>query len=247
MAEQISQNVVNEAQSMGDPSPIDVSASSTQPSGAGGEALPENSNANPRSSNEQAFSTNEIASAAPDVESSVVTDTESSKLQDANSTAAQATGSADDLKSAPVNSERKSSDQAGLENAAEHLTNGDTASHVASEDGQISSIPEHGVGSDTDISRPGSVDPSKEDATRHERSNSIKKPASFKSVSVTKSFLAKAAGTPVPTKTGEKSRSSRTMFPIYNANPFNSSILKPGSCPGSADSQTSPCSKVGKW
>lgn len=247
MAEQISQNVVNEAQSMGDPSPIDVSASSTQPSGAGGEALPENSNANPKSSNEEAFSTNETASAAPNVDSTVITDTGSSKLRDVNSTEAQAMGSADDLRSAPLDSERKSSDQAGLDNAAEHLTNGDTASHIASEDGQISSIPEHGVGSDTDISRPGSVDPTKEDATRHERSNSIKKPTSFKSVSVTKSFLAKAAGAPVPTKTGDKSISNRNLFAVGNANPFRSTILKPGSCPGSANSQTSPCSQVRKW
>ncbi|KAL1303506.1 hypothetical protein AAFC00_006881 [Neodothiora populina] len=49
------------------------------------------------------------------------------------------------------------------------------------------------AGSDTDTSRARSVDQSKED-TSHPRSTSVKKPASFKPVSVTKTFLAKTAG-----------------------------------------------------
>jgi hypothetical protein len=46
-------------------------------------------------------------------------------------------------------------------------------------------------GSDTDTSRPDTADPSK-DAKGHARTSSVKKPASFKPVSVTKSFLAKS-------------------------------------------------------
>ncbi|KAL5117931.1 hypothetical protein ACEQ8H_004250 [Pleosporales sp. CAS-2024a] len=57
-------------------------------------------------------------------------------------------------------------------------------------------------GSDTDISRPGSVDQSKRDAN-HVRTNSMKKPSTFKSVSVTKNFLKSAVAAPA-TRSGEK-------------------------------------------
>jgi hypothetical protein len=76
--------------------------------------------------------------------------------------------------------------------------NGDSDDHSASEDVAVSG------GSDTDISRPGSVDQTKERHEGHLRSNSMKKPVSFKSVSVTKSFLAKSV-TPTPSaRPGEK-------------------------------------------
>ena len=51
-----------------------------------------------------------------------------------------------------------------------------------------------------DISGP--VDKLSADASRHVRSNSLKKPASFKAVSVTKNFLAKAAAGSLPGKLG---------------------------------------------
>jgi hypothetical protein len=57
-------------------------------------------------------------------------------------------------------------------------------------------------GSDTDISRPGSVDQSKQDPN-HVRTNSMKKPSTFKSVSVTKNFLKSAVSTPTA-RPGEK-------------------------------------------
>jgi hypothetical protein len=57
-------------------------------------------------------------------------------------------------------------------------------------------------GSDTDISRPGSVDQSKRDPN-HVRTNSMKKPSTFKSVSVTKNFLKSAVSTPTA-RPGEK-------------------------------------------
>lgn len=82
-------------------------------------------------------------------------------------------------------------------------------------DGGISG--EDGVGSDTDTSRAGSVDQSKEE-NRHLRSNSVKKPTSFKAVSVTKTFLAKTAGTtatpPVVPKVGNKSPVAATLQPV---------------------------------
>ena len=56
------------------------------------------------------------------------------------------------------------------------------------------------VGSDTDTGAPLKTDSANSDGInyqRHVRSNSVKKPTSFKAVSVTKNFLAKA-GTPTP-------------------------------------------------
>lgn len=57
------------------------------------------------------------------------------------------------------------------------------------------------VGSDTDIGvRPRSDSIAKDDSEHqhHARSNSVKKPALFKAVSVTKNFLAKAGTPAVP-------------------------------------------------
>ena len=72
--------------------------------------------------------------------------------------------------------------------------NGDSGEQSGAESLQVNG--EAVSGSDTDISRPGSVDPFKQDAG-NARTNSTKKPTAFKSVSVTKSFLAKsAASTP---------------------------------------------------
>lgn len=64
-------------------------------------------------------------------------------------------------------------------------------------------------GSDTDSSRP--------DASKVARSGSVKKPLSFKPVSITKSFLAKSAttpgSTPPPVKIAEKRAPTRLNFP----------------------------------
>lgn len=77
---------------------------------------------------------------------------------------------------------------------SEALQNGDSGEQSGAESLHVNG--EAASGSDTDISRPGSVDPSKQD-TGNVRTSSTKRPAAFKSVSVTKSFLAKsAASTP---------------------------------------------------
>ncbi|KAI9845291.1 MAG: hypothetical protein M1838_001791 [Thelocarpon superellum] len=63
-------------------------------------------------------------------------------------------------------------------------------------------------GSDTDTTRHDALDGAEKDETdgsRHVRSNSLKKPATFKAVSVTKNFLAKAAAGAIPaSKLGDK-------------------------------------------
>jgi hypothetical protein len=58
-------------------------------------------------------------------------------------------------------------------------------------------------GSDTDISRPGSVDQSKRDGS-HVRTSSAAKKQPFKSVSVTKSFLAKTVTSTPAARPGDK-------------------------------------------
>ncbi|KAF2671862.1 hypothetical protein BT63DRAFT_411203 [Microthyrium microscopicum] len=74
-------------------------------------------------------------------------------------------------------------------------------------------------GSDTDSSKPDTV-AQKDGVAGHARSNSVKKPVSFKSVSVTKNFLAKAAvATPV-------ARSGEKAIPSTQSSPLTSS-LKP--------------------
>ena len=128
MAEQVTNDAVKEAQSVGRPAPIDDSASSTNTRAAHGDA----------------------------------TATTSSTASEPSSIATNATG-----------------------DAAEHA--------VADASG----------GSDTDISRPGSVDQSKRDAG-HVRANSMKKPSTFKSVSVTKNFLAKSVVSTPTARPGEK-------------------------------------------
>ncbi|KAF2645343.1 hypothetical protein P280DRAFT_117523 [Massarina eburnea CBS 473.64] len=90
---------------------------------------------------------------------------------------------------------------AGPSETKEQLANGDAGENSASEAQQAAA--EGSGGSDTDISRPGSVDQAQR-AASHLRTNSIKKPTSFKSVSVTKNFLAKTVvSTPAP-RSGEK-------------------------------------------
>lgn len=78
------------------------------------------------------------------------------------------------------------------------LVNGHAISHAIRDDSVISTSPDATGGFESDM---------KQGEGRHERSNSIaKKPASFKSVSVTKNFLAKTgvAATPISKTLGEK-------------------------------------------
>lgn len=77
---------------------------------------------------------------------------------------------------------------------------------------------EGSVGSDTDTSRPLTSDPANKyqpEGPHHARSNSIKKPATFKAVSVTKNFLAKAGTTAAPAVKG--TGDSGISLPNHNA------------------------------
>lgn len=80
--------------------------------------------------------------------------------------------------------------------------NGDAGETSATE--SLNAAGEVSGGSDTDISRPGSVDPTKQPGGHLRTNSSLKKPASFKSVSVTKNFLAKSAVSTPVARPGDK-------------------------------------------
>ena len=86
-------------------------------------------------------------------------------------------------------------------NGADATLNGDTGDQSATES---QAVADASGGSDTDISRPGSVDQSRQDAGHVRTSSALKKPSTFKSVSVTKTFLAKSAVSAPALRLGEK-------------------------------------------
>ncbi|OAL45220.1 hypothetical protein IQ07DRAFT_520073 [Pyrenochaeta sp. DS3sAY3a] len=152
MAEQVTNDVVKEAQSVGHPAPIDGTASTPQSPAVNGESP--------------------SGPATPSILRSL----------DAPPAAPATNGAGPDSRHA--------------------LPNGDSGEHSAT-DSQTAA--DASGASDTDISRPGSVDPAKQDAN-HVRtsSSSVKKPSTFKSVSVTKTFLAKSAVSTPVARPGDK-------------------------------------------
>ena len=70
------------------------------------------------------------------------------------------------------------------------------------------------AGSDTDTGGPLKQDPiskDESDVPHHARSNSVKKPTTFKAVSVTKNFLAKAGTPTAPAKTNGDNGNKRRI------------------------------------
>ncbi|KAF2019924.1 hypothetical protein BU24DRAFT_129549 [Aaosphaeria arxii CBS 175.79] len=172
MAEQITHDVVKEAQSMGGPSPIDDNATSTSTPAGNGKAPPATSNVNSKPS-----------------EALPTTSTNATNKEESKGDVSQLSDKAD----------------SALGTLKDRLLNGDSGEYSASEEANSQlGLGDVSGGSDTDISRPGSVDPTKELLGGHLRSNSVKKPASFKSVSVTKNFLAKSAVSIPAARPGEK-------------------------------------------
>ena len=80
--------------------------------------------------------------------------------------------------------------------------------------------------SDSDTVNPQNADAvdSQGEGKGHNRTYSVKKPAAFKAVSVTKNFLAKAAGSPSGAKAGEKRKSSTFSGPFANGSKRQSAL-----------------------
>lgn len=70
------------------------------------------------------------------------------------------------------------------------------------------------VNSDTEMSKAEALE--MKDGHLHVRTNSVKKPATFSKISVTKNFLAKSATAPVAAKTGEKGMASSHYLHEHN-------------------------------
>ncbi|KAF2808408.1 uncharacterized protein BDZ99DRAFT_55110 [Mytilinidion resinicola] len=203
MAEQITQDVVKEAQSMGESSPIDATATTTIDSAGDGEVPSDRTTASPKPSNALPTpppSTSDAgADAPPSTDKAVEKNATMGGSKDADIGVLQADGE----QFAVLEPPNRQLDPS-LSKAEVPLVNGDAGDLSAPEDATSQhALAEVSGGSDTDISRPGSVDQANERPGRHLRSNSIQKPKSFKSVSVTKNFLAKAVTTPVA-RPGEK-------------------------------------------
>jgi hypothetical protein len=221
MAEQITQDVVKEAQSVGNALPIDDTATTTQSSAGDGATPSDSSTADSKLSKPSPTVSQPVTSASvSEVDGKPVVD-----KVDGDAAAVRLPES--DLRldgiltwQAPAADPTKQPEAAKSESKQSKaaLVNGDSADSSAVEDAPQQTLADASGGSDTDISRPGSVDPSKERTGGHLRTNSLKKPASFKSVSVTKNFLAKSAVSAPSSRPGDKGMPYRVAMSRYFAN-----------------------------
>lgn len=209
MAEQITQDVVKEAQSVGNALPIDDTATTTKSSAGDGATSSDPTTTEPKPSQSS-------AAASPPATSTSLSQVDGKPVSDNvdGDVAVRHPECGNEVKGiltwqAPAAHSAEQPNTTVIESnkTKPELVNGDSAEHSAVEDSAQHAPADASGGSDTDISRPGSVDPSKERPSGHLRANSLKKPASFKSVSVTKNFLAKSAVTAPSARPGEKGMS----------------------------------------
>ncbi|CAA9965108.1 hypothetical protein PTMSG1_08467 [Pyrenophora teres f. maculata] len=190
MAEQVAKDVVKEAQSVGPSAPIDDSASTTNSPAVNGASPPATATTTPNSL--------EASSTKPTANGANVTSIASvhvDGLAPAVSRGDEEGGDGINL----IKGEHKQSGASQADSRQPHL-NGISSEHLAADS---LAVTDASGGSDTDISRPGSVDQSKRDGS-HVRTSSAAKKQPFKSVSVTKSFLAKTVTTTPAARPGEK-------------------------------------------
>jgi len=201
MADQSIQDVVNQAQSVGDPSPSDVPATTTDNTTAeggveGGVKNKDNQRSNPRTLAQTEGSDKILPSQRGDALDTEIAQKEPSLVR--------SNGILDTVGSPNQEQDPKhgESDAHGLGGANKGTDiNGRVATPDVAEDSAIQqALADASGGSDTDASRP-------EVGTSgyHVQSSSVKKPTSFKAVSVTKNFLAKATGsTPIAKSAADK-------------------------------------------
>lgn len=189
MAEQLSHNVVDNSQSAGGSLPVDAAVNQTTQASAGNGPIAQHL--------PDAKTSNELANDANTALTSNVPATDAAAGPSAGSAADGVTGVPAIITETEEISERRGP-----------LTNGivDTANlgDVAADDVSIPGSADLSVHSDTEGSK-GDAQEQKGDDKFHARTNSVKKPATFSKVSVTKNFMAKSA-TPTPpgAKLGDK-------------------------------------------
>ncbi|KAI9667981.1 MAG: hypothetical protein M1821_000801 [Bathelium mastoideum] len=179
MAQQISHDVVDQSQSMGDSSLVDVNANQTISNIAGNgkttsDAQYPNSNEPLRSQTNAAPADSLRASSAEPLTNGTI----SHEAPNSDLTEAIASNPVDMSKPAEP-------DSSTLGDTGEPLGIDETAVQAQAVDAS--------GGSDTDTSKAESIEQRDQSTSGHVRSNSVKKPISFKTVSVTKNFLAKSA------------------------------------------------------
>ena len=213
MAEQVSHNVVDNSESMGE-SPVDVAANQTNTTSA------EYGTTTTEYFDNTISSTLEASQAAN--EHAVQTISLSASMQPEAQVLSEAEPSAGDAEGL-FNEADIVLDSTALEDSnAEYaqLVNGihDVATPGEDEGMREGSV-DVSLNSDTEGSR-GDASEMKKDDKHHVRSNSVKKPTTFSKVSVTKNFLAKSAtATPPLVKAGEK--------PSPAGTPVQPSALRP--------------------
>ncbi|KAF1846794.1 uncharacterized protein K460DRAFT_283499 [Cucurbitaria berberidis CBS 394.84] len=181
MAEQVTNDVVKEAQSMGRPAPIDDTASTTKIPAVNGElpSGPATSKTNPLEAPHPATTADSADAAPPD------------------------SARASDKAHGEATQQQQQQTDASAHESKQPFLNGDSGDHEHSAS-ESQAVADASGSSDTDISRPGSVDQSKRHAGHVRTNSSVKKPSTFKSVSVTKTFLAKSAVSTPVARPGEK-------------------------------------------
>lgn len=200
MASSDTQNVVNSSQSIGEPSPVDVHANQNSTASAGNGTAPTISQTNDTTlASSNAENPPAVAASIESIDSHSNSH-DTLPEDDAGSRALSALNSS-------TTSELANGNSVSTEQSEE---NGSGELEVLKDSTNIhedSTAGDSNVGSDTDTSRADSTEQSKDAQGNIIRSGSIKKPTTFKSVSITKSFLAKTAAVPPAAKVGDKGRS----------------------------------------
>lgn len=208
MASSDTEHVVNNAQSMGDSSSIDVHENELSSASAenGSSSAQETSVLPHLAAEQQEPILFDIKATEPSVTIAnghiPVAAHDESSLSNAHTS--NGIDSNEDHGHLPSIQEQGESSQTALE-ASNDITNYPDDIAVTDSNQDFS------VGSDTEISRADSTEQTRDSENSHLRSNSVKKPTTFKAVSVTKNFLAKTATVPVIAKTGDKGIAISTL------------------------------------
>ena len=195
MASSGTQDEVNQSQSVGDSSSIDVHASQLNTDSADSGAIPSTSTINTDLSHP-------LQDHAPTAASTESASHQAHEHTDGVSDGKMVYGTS------MLNGDRDSQAESRYqENSQEPGLGGGERETSADERSVSNSHPDPNVGSDTDTSRADGAEQGNDGQDKIYRLGAMKKPTSFKSVSVTKSFLAKTASTPptMTVKIGEKS------------------------------------------
>jgi hypothetical protein len=192
MADQSIQDVVNQTQSVGDHSPSDVPASTTDNTTTEGNVEGGVKNKDNETSKQKVPALTEgqdktLSSLREDVLGTELTPNDAPLVRDDRTSECLESA---DQKQEPKRGESEASDFGGI--SKEGINGRVTTPEVVEECAIQQALADASGGSDTDASRP--------EVGSSVRSSSVKKPTSFKAVSVTKNFLAKAAGSTPPVK-----------------------------------------------